>query len=346
MTGAGEVGPHHPARFVAAAAAGGGLLAAALTWYCGRLVPGWAGGDFTWVWRAARVLAFDHQDPYRVIQATGRYPFSSPLYYPLPAVVVALPLASLGPAAAAATFVGVSTGLLVLALSRTQRALATHWPLFVSAAFFNVCWSAQWSPLLIAATLLPGLGWLWAVKPTIGLALWVSRPSLRTLAAGLLAYAVCSAIWPQWLPQWIGAMRQPQGHRPPALATIVGPLLLLAVLRWRRPEARLLLALALVPQTNYFYEQLPLWLVAATPAEGLLLALTSWAAFAAALGAGWIGNESVRRWAVALGCYLPCLVMVLRRPNEGALPPRLERALAVARARLALTGRQADAARR
>jgi hypothetical protein len=52
--------------------------------------------------------------------------------------------------------------------------------------------------------------------------------------------------------------------------------LLIALLRWRRPEARVLAALACVPQTMRFIDQLPLLAVAQSFRQSLLVSLLSY----------------------------------------------------------------------
>ena len=61
-------------------------------------------------------------------------------------------------------------------------------------------------------------------------------------------------------------------HIRPPLLYWGGPLMLLALLRWRRPEARLLAALSCVPHTPELYESLYLFLVPASMWQGALLA--------------------------------------------------------------------------
>jgi len=39
----------------------------------------------------------------------------------------------------------------------------------------------------------------------------------------------------------------------------------------------------------------------------------------------WLTPTPVGDWYVLLGCYAPALYIVLRRPNEGPVPPWLER---------------------
>jgi len=97
-----------------------------------------------------------------------------------------------------------------------------------------------------------------------------------------------------------------------------GILLLLALIRWRRPEGRLLAALACVPQTIGLYETLPLFLIPRTRWQGYALAGLSYvAAFGqAALVPRHPGmpleTMLAGRWPFVFFClYLPALVMVL-----------------------------------
>ncbi|HEU5304214.1 MAG TPA: hypothetical protein VFU40_06170, partial [Gemmatimonadales bacterium] len=95
--------------------------------------------------------------------------------------------------------------------------------------------------------------------------------------------------------------------------------LLLGLLKWRRPDGRLLAALALVPQTTALYETLPLALLCRNrPQAAGFAALTMLAHLLYLLGpqGPWpVGAEF--QWWVLLGLvYLPGLVLVLRRPNE------------------------------
>ena len=104
-------------------------------------------------------------------------------------------------------------------------------------------------------------------------------------------------------------------------AVMVGVLLLLALLKWKRADARLLLALACVPHTTVPYETIPLFLIPQTWRQ----AWTLWTlAILAYVAQWWTGPytsqmaywTSGAQWIVAL-MYLPCLGMVLLRPNVG-----------------------------
>jgi hypothetical protein len=102
--------------------------------------------------------------------------------------------------------------------------------------------------------------------------------------------------------------------------------MLLGLLRWKRPEARLLVAMSCVPQTAYLYEALPLFLIPRRYEEGFVLSLASYAVLLAVkvYEPAWAGldpvaqymaeRQTMGQWMVWV-LYLPCLAMVLRRPN-------------------------------
>ena len=112
------------------------------------------------------------------------------------------------------------------------------------------------------------------------------------------------------------------------LLTPLGPLVLLGLLRWRRPEARLLMALACVPQTLVLYMTVPLFLIPATAGESLTLVALSWAAqvitFTMPTKPPRPEFYTDSAWVIVTLMYIPCLVMVLRRRNEGKLPAVVE----------------------
>jgi hypothetical protein len=80
----------------------------------------------------------------------------------------------------------------------------------------------QWAPLVMAAVLLPGLGFLAVCKPNIGLALAAARPT-RAAIYGRAALLVASlAFDPHGRPSGSPNLRTMQGIRPP-LFTVRGP---------------------------------------------------------------------------------------------------------------------------
>jgi hypothetical protein len=257
------------------------------------------------------------EDPYRAMQhdfVTGRFPY--PLVYPGTAVVLAAPLAELPLRVALGLWTAVGAAGLAWALTRRDG-----WGLlgFASAAAVHAFHLVQWSPILTAATAFPALGFLWVAKPTIGLVLFAAWPS-RAAAIGGAAFLVASLVL---MPHWPAAMIESARAVPfivPLVARPGGALLLLGFLRWRTPEGRLLGCLACVPHTPMVYEMVPLLLIPRGFRQTAILTLLTQAGamvyglhrrpeleLATRLRLDW-------PWFLVL-IYLPCLWMVLRRPN-------------------------------
>lgn len=294
---------------------------------------GMLAGDFTWSWRAARALLAG-QNPYEVIRPTGPYPFDAYFKYPLPAALVALPLAGLPAHVAGAVFFGASAALLAWALTRDGYA---RLPLLASGPFLSAATMVQWSPLLAAAWLLPWCGMFAAAKPNLGLAAVGARPSWRGIAGAAALLLLSLLLLPRWPPDWLQVLRQGTAANYRAPVTLPGgALALLVLLRWRRPEARLVALLACVPQIIAFYDQLLLLLVPRTFRESALAALLSLVAFQGWLARGglapaqWTGTTGAWPWIGPL-LFAPAVLMILRRPNEGEFPAWAEEALARAR---------------
>lgn len=258
--------------------------------------------DFTWAWRGARLL-FEGANPYAVIRPEGAYPLNDYLYYPLPALLVAVPLAWLPGPAAGAVFLGLSSGLLCWGLlgDGPHRLI-----MFASPPYLYALYSAQWSPLLTAAALLPALGFVLPAKPNLGLAILAAYPErLRLLLAGL-AVAVSLVIMPGWPAALLANLPTHLNYTP--LLSWYGPLLLLALPLWRTAPARLLLAMALMPQ-RLIYDQLPLWLTPATRRQALMLTAAAWAGVILGLLAG-------RGELALVFSYLPTLACVVWQGRE------------------------------
>jgi hypothetical protein len=268
--------------------------------------------DFSYPWRAARALLMG-QDPYRLFHGGGgTYPFNI-FYYPLPAAIVAIPVAPLRPAIAGAVFVGVSAALLGWGVLRD---CPYRLPLFLSAPFIQSAILGQWSPILMAAALLPTLQFVLAAKPTIGLAAWLYKPSWRGLIGGFVLVAISFVVLPDWFREWLGAAPSAVKYRGPA-TTLMGAFLLLGLLRWRRREGRLFVALSLVPQLPVFYDQLLLWLIPSNMARTFALTAASWVGYL-----GWYPhhtssaqNELAVPWMV-FTLYAPALVLLLLLPSR------------------------------
>ena len=271
-------------------------------------------GDFLAWWYGGRVLLAGG-NPYASPPAVAPFFVNDPLLYPFTAVVAALPVAPLPYLAAVVLFFGVGAGLLGYAVARYRP---HAWPLFVGMPFLMAASLGHWGPYLAAAALLPAAGFLIAVKPNVGLACLVSRPS-RAMALGAAALvAVSLAVWPRWPVAWWVNVRAAPPHTIPVWSWFGAPLVL-AALRWRRPEGRLLLAMALVSQTAMFADQLVLSLVARSRRDALVLALASLVGGVAwALGWSRGGSHPALAGApyVVASVYLPALVMVLRLPRD------------------------------
>jgi hypothetical protein len=108
---------------------------------------------------------------------------------------------------------------------------------------------------------------------------------------------------------------------------------LLAFARWRRPEARLLGVLALVPQSPIPYEALPLFLIAKSKREMIALVLLSDVMALLLSNVSFQGDpEGFARIAVPSMLwlmYVPALLLVIMRPNVGTVPDWLERRLSI-----------------
>jgi hypothetical protein len=278
--------------------------------------------DFGQVWFGSRTLLAG-SNPYDVVGPGRAFDWPFPLLYPVTALLAATPLAWLPLRLAETIFVGLGAGLLAWGL--TRRTIANPQLLvFASFSMMAAAQCVQWSPLLTAAALIPTLGFVFAAKPTIGLALCLAYPSRRALI-GCIAIAVLSfVVWPSWPWHWIATLPS-ASHITAPIMRPGGFLLALALLRWRRPEARLLFALGCVPQTPTLNETVPLFLVVQTLPEGLtLMSLTIVAAHI--VGAVYQGTADYQGWMAGVGIaglwlvYLPCLIMVLRRPNVGVQP--------------------------
>ena len=284
----------------------------------------WHPSDFGLSWFGA--LALRHgADPYALIGPGLQYDWPwRMLLYPVTSMVVALPLSYLPEIVATFLFVAVSCGLLSYALTENnwgRLALLLSWPFVVAVT------AGQWSPILTAAVLLPSLGWLWVAKPNVGVAILAATSSTRLLKIALLGGALITAasivFFPNWPSEWLASLGRTQHMGAPIMRT-GGILILLGLLRWRRPEARLIVALACVPQTNSWYEGVPLLLAALTFRESLFLSTVSLLGYFIPPYVMTATNESQFNAQVAAlmvaFCYLPATFLVLRRPNEGEPP--------------------------
>ena len=282
--------------------------------------------DFDQLWMAAHAVRAG-RDPYAALHGSIWHD----LYYPLPAVLLTIPWTLLPRNVAHACVAGLGLGTATYALSSRG-----WWALvgLISYPALDAALLAQWSPFLIAAALLPYLEWIAVAKPTTGIATVASYAMARPLRRISLSVAVsaslvctCFVVQPDWLPRWLAAIRSAR-HFAPIVVRPGGALLLAALLRWRLPEARLVVLLALLPQTIAPYEALLLTLALASRREALVFSFASFAMHPF-LSSGDPAVSFVMRIdhdapIIILFLYLPVLIMILRRPNAGRVPSWIE----------------------
>lgn len=268
--------------------------------------------DFMQLWVAAGAWQ-QGIDPYSVVGPNLTLSWAFPLLYPMPAVLVAVPFSWFPIMVADALFVAIGFFALAWAVTRTDL----HDPrlaVFLSLAGILAARNAQWAPLLCAAALTPGMGFLLACKPTLGLAFLIAYPSWRT-AFGMASFALVSLIaWPSWPWQWLENLPTAT-HMSIPIIRPGGFLILAALARWRDPGARLLVALACIPQTPVLYEAVPLFLLVKTWRDGWILsALTAGQLLTVRLTGphpdfySWMDASAT---AMLWWLYIPCTAMVL-----------------------------------
>jgi hypothetical protein len=287
--------------------------------------------DIGQVWFAARAV-LHRENPYALIGPGRAFQWEAPLFYPLPAALTLLPLAPFSEGVAVFLFVALGVGCFLWAV--TEHGWAGLWTL-ASLNLQHAVYIAQWSPLLAGSLVLAPLSVMLVAKPTVGAALFAARPNWWAVGGALALTVLAFVLQPGWLREWrhaIGAASLGATGRFPYTAPITQPgglLTLLALLRWRRPEARLLAALACVPQTTLPYEGVLLFLVPRGWRQMLTLTVLGWSAliFVRAVYEPTSLTQDVMAYAPTMTAllYLPCTVMILRRANEGAVPLWLER---------------------
>jgi hypothetical protein len=264
--------------------------------------------DPTWVATKALLRG---DSPYAAIQVP---PWPNWLLYPLPALLFTVPFTYLPLWIARAVFAALGAAAFTFVVTRKGR-----WTLYflLSGAMLWSWLDVQWPPLLIAAALTPAFSWILVVKPTVGFALWVAYPNRKAVFGGLVLVAISVLVRPGWITEWLASVA-----RTPHQSNLLRPggfLLLLGLLRWRRPEGRLLAALSLIPQTTALYEVLPLALLSENRLQAAMFAaLTMLAHLLFQLGpqGPWPVGAKYQWWVLLILVYLPALALVLARPRS------------------------------
>ena len=234
-------------------------------------------------------------------------PYDTPLeQYPLTAALFALPLVRLQPEIAAGLFYGFSSALLAFGLTRrSYRGLM----IFLAYPYWAGLLTVQWSPLIAASAFFPSLLPATMAKPQIGLPVFLTRASRRGIVACFIVGALSLALIPRWPLLWIAQIRHYEHFVP--LLVLPGPLLLLALLRYRDRDAILLLWLPACRSGDF-----------STPSScgsfqnrGARFSPPLSSVGARASGAGTTLRTTLPRWegGAVIFLYLPMLVVVLSR---------------------------------
>ena len=290
-------------RWRIAVSAAIGMLSGAFCWFLMMRLHQDA-ADFRWAIHLARRLL------------DGQNPYDTPLeQYPLTAAFFALPFLRLPPEVAAGMFWGISSFLLAFGLTRQGYSKLL---IFFAYPYWAGIITVQWSPIIAAAAFFPLLLPVTMAKPQIGLPVFLTRLSLRGVVACAVLAALSLAVMPNWPRLWLRQIGNYEHFIP--FLVLPGPLLSLALLRYRDRDARLLMLAALMPQ-RWFFDSFILWLIPQSRREIIWTVFFSW-------GAGiwrWYHIPhtftEVGRWTVIL-LYLPMLVVVLlRKPRSDLAIP-------------------------
>jgi hypothetical protein len=260
-------------------------------------------GDFTFATRIAHDI-WEGRDTYTAYPMTP-----DSVSYPLPAGILAMPFALFSDEIASGLFMGLSCFVLAWCLLRNGR----MWPLlvFLSWPFAYALLFAQWTPLFMSLWFLPMMLPLILVKPQIALPLIVTGKKFSKtgviLTAALLLVSLI--IYPTWPLVWLKQTGTYKGL-PPLFSLPLGPLILLALFKYRDRRAWLLFLFALMPQ-RVLYDQLPLLLIATSGMEMFFLVFCSWLTLPMLLlTGGWSRLPLNWQFWIILTLYLPCLVLL------------------------------------
>ncbi|HTZ82830.1 MAG TPA: hypothetical protein VMB66_06555 [Candidatus Acidoferrales bacterium] len=269
-------------------------------------------GDFGWtIHLAQRWLA--RQNPYDT--PYEQYPFTAGLF--------GFPFAWAPREIAAGIFFGISSGLMAFGLAREgyHRLLV-----FLAYPYWIALLYVQWAPLVLASAFLPLILPVTMAKPQVGLPIFLTRLSKRGFWACVVVGLASLAMFPRWPMLWLGQLHNYEHFI--ALLVLPGPIILLALLRYRDRDAILLVLTACMPQ-RWFFDALILWLIPKTRREIIITVFLSWCA---GIWRYYLPPHSfieVGRL-VVIFIYLPMLAIVLLRGRRewGARKTPLDKAKA------------------
>lgn len=265
-------------------------------------VHGDSAADLQWPLDGARLLLQGHNPYGPLFQVHTNKPdwLDRPLWYPLPAVLLLLPLTPLPDRIAMTVFMGLSACILAYNLTKHRWGDLL---VCASAPFFWACLYGQWGPLALVAALSTTAAPLSLCKPSLGLASFAYHPTKRGAILIGIVMLLSLIVAPTW-PWDLQANLTQAFHLPPIWYPYGGLILLAAGAFWRQPAGRLLFVMACVPQNYWFYDQVALGLVPPTTRQRLVWVLCSWGAVAGYISTG--GRISAWDWTM-WGLYFPAL---------------------------------------
>jgi hypothetical protein len=259
-------------------------------------------GDFGWAIRAAQDLL------------ANRRPYARPSqFYPLPAAFFGLPFVNTSPELAGGIFYGLSTGLLAFGITRHSY---RHLLIFMAYPYWAGMLAVQWIPFIMACAFFWWVLPATLAKPQIGLPIALTHLGAKGAILCLLTLLLSFLLLPHWLSLWLAGLGGYARFIP--LLTFPGPLLALALLRYRNRDAWLLFLAACMPQ-RWFYDPFYLWLIPRTRRQIIFTVGLSWIPAILRWYHSPHSFTQVGRWAV-LFFYLPML-LVLFLQQQQAHPP-------------------------
>lgn len=272
--------------------------------------------DFSLIWYGARLLSHGG-NPYELIGPGLQIEHRWNALYPATAYILAIPLTLIGERWASVVFTAISSFLLAFGATRDSW---HRLPMFASVAFLTGAILGQLSVLMTAVLFLPWLAVISCAKPQTALPLVITsrRRLLIAVAGGVAVLATSLILLPEWPRQWFRLVQASSHLRPPILS-FGGFLILLALVRWKRAEAWIVVTMALMPQTWYPYNWIVFLALPNTFRQACVLGIVS------SIG-GLAGEYAVYGMPVAQAssvggafsvafAYLPATLMILRRPN-------------------------------
>ena len=230
----------------------------------GRIFPG--PGDFNWALDFARAI-LSGEDPYDFP------PSNLKVGYPLPVAFFGMPLMMLPGRLAGTVFFGISAFLLAFGiLSKGKK-----WQLliFITFPFFDALIFAQWSPIITASWFIPIIAPLFVlIKPNIAIPIAINRITKSGIILASVILLISLIIYPTWPLRWLQTTGDYE-YIIPFITMPLGPILLLSMICWYDPKARLLLGLSLVPIRGA-YDLVPLWLIPSSLPQMIFLVVLSW----------------------------------------------------------------------